>query len=325
MNAIRLTEPGRLERVASDAPADLGAGQALVRVHRIGICGTDYHAFAGRQPFFSYPRILGHELGVEVLEVGPDVTRIARGAHCAVLPYLECGTCIACRRGRPNCCANLRVLGVHIDGGMQERMVVPADKLFAHDRLSYDQLALVETLGIGAHAVARAAVDATDHVVVVGLGPIGLGVAQSARARGAAVTGVDADPARIAFARDVFGIESAAEPEPATAVFDATGNPASMNAAPGRAAPSGRVVFVGLHKGDVTFGDELFHRRELTLMASRNATAAEFHAVIDGMASGAIDTTPWITHRTDVEHIVADLPRFAERSSGVLKAMLEMP
>ncbi|MGA0869224.1 MAG: zinc-binding alcohol dehydrogenase family protein [Planctomycetota bacterium] len=338
MDTVRLVEPGRLERFQSEEPAAPGPGQALVQVRSIGICGTDVHAFFGRQPFFDYPRILGHELGVEVLAVGEGVADLPIGARCAVLPYLECGTCVACRRGRPNCCANLQVMGVHIDGGMRERMLVPADKLFFHPDLTFDQLALVETLGIGAHAVARAGIEAGETVLVVGLGPIGLGALQAARARGAHVVAVDAAASRLRFARDVFGVEQTFEAgedletrlmdalggDLPTAVLDATGHPGSMNLAPTLCAPSGRVVFVGLHKGDVQFPDALFHRRELTLMASRNGTAAEFREVLDGMARGAIDTAPWITHETRLDRIADDLPLFADPASGVLKAVLRI-
>jgi threonine dehydrogenase-like Zn-dependent dehydrogenase len=338
MDTVRLVEPGRLERFQSAEPEAPGPGQALVQVRSIGICGTDVHAFFGRQPFFDYPRILGHELGVEVLAVGEGVEGLPLGARCAVLPYLECGNCVACRRGRPNCCSNLQVMGVHIDGGMRERMLVPADKLFFHPDLTFDQLALVETLGIGTHAVARAGIEAGETVLVVGLGPIGLGALQAARARGAEVVVVDAAESRLRFAREVFGVErtfdasedledrlmSALGGELPTAVLDATGHPASMDRAPTLCAPSGRVVFVGLHKGDVRFPDALFHRRELTLMASRNGTAAEFREVLDGKARGAIDTAPWITHETRLESIADDLPRFADPASGVLKAVLRI-
>lgn len=338
MDTVRLVEPGRLERFHSTEPEAPGPGQALVQVRSIGICGTDVHAFFGRQPFFDYPRILGHELGVEVLAVGEGVEGLPIGARCAVLPYLECGHCVACRRGRPNCCADLKVLGVHVDGGMRERMLVPADKLFFHPDLTFDQLALVETLGIGAHAVARAGVEANETVLVVGLGPIGLGAVQAARARGAEVVAVDAAESRLRFAREVFGVErtfavsddledrlaSGLGGDLPTAVLDATGHPGSMDRAPTLCAPSGRVVFVGLHKGEVRFQDPLFHRRELTLMASRNGTAAEFREVLGGMASGAIDTTPWITHETRLDRIADDLPKFADPASGVLKAVLRI-
>jgi 2-desacetyl-2-hydroxyethyl bacteriochlorophyllide A dehydrogenase len=338
MDSVRLEQPGALRRVPAAEPPAPGPGEALVQVHRVGICGTDFHAFHGRQPFFSYPRVLGHELGVEVLALGPDVAGLAVGDRCAVLPYLECGTCIACRRGRPNCCTDLRVLGVHVDGGMCERMLVPARKLFASAALDFDQLALVETLGIGAHAVARAGIEAGETVLVVGLGPIGLGAIQAAQARDARVLAVDLDPQRRGFAERVFGLGDVLDGgadlagrlaelcggDLPTAVLDATGHPASMDAAAGLVAPSGRVVFIGLHKGEVRFEDQLFHRRELSLLASRNATDAEFHEVLAGITSGAIDTRRWITHRTDLGRIAEDLPRFAEREAGVLKAVLDL-
>lgn len=332
MRAVQLTRPGLLESVSVAEPERLAAGEVLVRVRRIGVCGTDFHAFAGRQPFFSYPRILGHELGVEVVAIGADVAGLQAGARCAVLPYLACGACSACRRGRTNCCTQLRVLGVHVDGGMQEHLVVPAQNLFAHDTLDFEQLALVETLGIGAHAVERAGVEAGELALVVGLGPIGLGTAQIARAHGAQVIGLDADPARRALAHEIAGIEvletTAGLAErlgqlPA-AVFDATGNAESMNAAVTLAAPAGRVVFVGLHRGEVTFPDPLFHGRELTLHASRNATATEFRTVLAAIASGALDTHGWITHRAALADVPMALPHFADRAAGVLKAVIEL-
>jgi threonine dehydrogenase-like Zn-dependent dehydrogenase len=132
MKAIRLEEPGRLTLLSVEGPSLLDSiqpGDALVRVGRIGVCGTDIHAFIGNQPFFNYPRILGHELGVEVVAVGDSVTNLKPGDRCSVEPYLDCGNCIACRRGKPNCCVNLQVLGVHTDGGMREAFVVPSRKL----------------------------------------------------------------------------------------------------------------------------------------------------------------------------------------------------
>src|SRR3954471_5625295 len=152
MRRVTLLEPGRFA-ADSCAPPESPGGYALVRSHRIGVCGTDLHAFAGRQPFFTYPRVLGHELGVEVVSVPPGDHGLKPGDRCAVEPYLWCGRCHACRTGKPNCCENLQVLGVHTDGGMCGRLAVPADKLHRSERLSFEQLALVETLGIGYHAV----------------------------------------------------------------------------------------------------------------------------------------------------------------------------
>src|SRR5262245_17969764 len=186
MQTVILAEPSRFELTDTAAPSEPPPGHALVRVHRIGVCGTDLHAYRGEQPFFSYPRILGHELGVEVLSLAPDVkSDLAPGDRCAVEPYMDCGTCIACRRGSTNACTSLRVLGVHIDGGMREYIAVPSAKLHSSAALSFDQLALVETLGIGAHAVGRARIAVGAWALVIGVGPIGLTVMQFARLAGA--------------------------------------------------------------------------------------------------------------------------------------------
>ena len=180
MLQIVLDQPGRFSSrdVAEPTP---GPGEALVRVHRIGVCGTDLHAFAGRQPFFEYPRVLGHELGVEVVAIadGAVGSELVVGDLCAVEPYLNCGTCSACRRGRTNCCRALRVLGVHIDGGMSPLLAVPVEKLHRSRSLTLDPLALVETLGIGGHAVERAAPQPGENLLIIGAGPIGLGAIPS--------------------------------------------------------------------------------------------------------------------------------------------------
>ncbi|ACB74706.1 zinc-binding alcohol dehydrogenase family protein [Opitutus terrae] len=341
MNTLILQEPGRLIGATSPEPAAPGAGEALVRVHRVGVCGTDLHAFAGRQPFFSYPRILGHELGVEVLAVGAGVTNVAANDRCAVEPYLNCGRCIACRQGKPNCCRDLQVLGVHVDGGMRERLVLPAAKLHRSRLLSFDQLALVETLGIGAHAVQRAAVTPGETVAVLGAGPIGLSVIQFALAAGARVLVVDVNPARLAFCHERLALAAsdlidARDADVAarlgeltagdlpTAVFDATGNAASMAAAFHYPAPGGRLVFVGLFPGDVTFNDPNFHRRELTLLASRNSRPEDFRRIIDLVESGRVDTTPWITHRAALTDVPDRFSSWTEPASGVLKAMIHV-
>lgn len=339
MHALRLEEPGRLAAVEVPAAAAPGAGEALVRVHRIGVCGTDIHAFGGKQPFFSYPRILGHELGVEVLAVQDPGGRIRPGDRCSVEPYLNCGRCIACRRGRPNCCTSLQVLGVHTDGGMREQFVVPAAKLHPSARLTLDQLALVETLGIGCHAVDRARVEPGEFALVVGAGPIGLAVAQFAVEAGAQVIVQDINAARLEFCRRQLRVPhtvNAADEAPLdalkritggdlpTLVFDATGSPKSMMAAFEYPAHGGRLVFVGLFPGDVTFNDPNFHRRELTLLASRNARPEDFGRIIALIESGRIDTTSWITHRAPFGRVPAEFAGWTRPESGVIKAMIEV-
>lgn len=338
MLTLILDEPGRLVARATPQPSAPGPGEALVRVHRVGVCGTDLHAFAGNQPFFTYPRILGHELGVEVLAVGAGVTNVRPGDRCAVEPYLHCGTCIACRAGKPNCCRTLKVLGVHVDGGHRARMLVPAAKLHSSAHLGYDQLALVETLGIGAHAVARAGLRTGENVAVIGAGPIGLAVMQFALAAGARVIAVDVSAGRLAFCRERLGVrdtidargdvvaelERLTQGDLPTAVFDATGNVRSMNAAFQYPAHGGRLIMVGLVQADVTFDDPNFHRRELTVLSSRNALPAEFTRIIALIETGRIDTAPWITHRAELAQVPAVFAQWTDPATGVIKAMIEL-
>ena len=341
MKTLVLETPGKLVFADTPHPGAPAAGQALVRVHRIGVCGTDIHAFHGRQPFFSYPRILGHELGGEVVEVGEGVTNVAVGDRCAVEPYMHCGKCVACRRGKPNCCTGLQVLGVHADGGHREEILVPAAKLHPANDLSYEQLALVETLGIGAHAVERAQVAAGETVAVIGAGPIGLAAIQCALAAGARVIVIDFNQDRLAFCRDRLGIAATdlfdarsadvvaklkelTDGDLPTAVFDATGNPKSMAAAFEYPAHGGHLVFVGLFPGDVTFNDPNFHRRELTLLASRNALPANFTTLINKVRAGSIDTSPWITHRSSLADTPSVFESWTKPATGVLKAMISL-
>jgi 2-desacetyl-2-hydroxyethyl bacteriochlorophyllide A dehydrogenase len=338
MLQITLEKPGQF--TASDAPEPIrGVGEAIVRVRRIGVCGTDLHAFAGRQPFFDYPRILGHELGVEVVDPGDDARGLRPGDRCAVEPYLNCGHCIACRRGKTNCCTTLKCLGVHTDGGMRPFISIPARKLHRSAKCDFDQLALVETLGIGAHAVERAEITRDDFVLIIGAGPIGLSVIQFALASAATVAVTDVSESRLRFCREHLGVMHtvvAADGSPdairdvgrgdlPTIVIDATGNAKSMAGTFELAAHGGRIVFVGLIQGDVTFSDPNFHRRELTLCASRNATSNTFRAIIGLIEAGRIDTRPWITHRFELVDTPRIFPTTIAGKSAVLKAMISVP
>jgi 2-desacetyl-2-hydroxyethyl bacteriochlorophyllide A dehydrogenase len=340
MDAIILEKPGQLQHIQKDdITTSPGPGEALIRIRLIGVCGTDFHAFRGQQPFFSYPRILGHELGVEVVALGSqDQSSLTVGAHCAVEPYFNCGHCPACRRDKPNCCVNLNVFGVHIDGGMREYAIVPAAKLHPSPTLSDEQLALVEPLSIGAHAVSRAQLTEGERVLVLGAGPIGLAVTQFALLAGAQVIVMDISEQRLAFCRHMYPtvtcLNNSHEPLTAlqnivaddlpTAVFDATGNPHSMRAAFDYAAFGGRLIFVGLFQGDVTFHDPDFHRRELTLFSSRNSTAADFRRIISYMEAGQIRLDPWITHRATLDTLPNAFPTWLDPSSGVVKAVIAL-
>src|SRR5260221_4884762 len=337
MRSIVLTEPGILCLTESPPPEPPGMDEVQVRVHQVGICGTDLHAFQGNQPFFSYPRVLGHELAVEVVAIGPtnQSHSLRPGYRCCIRPYLNCGKCGACRRGFENCCENMSVLGVHEDGGMSELLNVPLDNLHK-STLSDDELALVEMLSIGAHAVQRANVLPGERILVVGVGPIGLGVSLFAQEGGAQVITADLSDSRLEFAHQQLGIkhringkENMLEQLKAiisddlpTVVFDATGSLQSMMKSLNYTAHGGRLVFVGLAGGNVTFSDPDFHKRELTLLASRNATRQDFDDVIALLEARRVDVTPWITHRASPDHILTDFPHWLDVESNLIKAML---
>ncbi len=337
MNTLTLHQPGQLRYTASPPLPPPGVGQVRLRIHRVGVCGTDYHAYRGRQPFFTYPRVLGHELGAEVVAVGEGVADVRPGDHCSVEPYLNCGNCQACRLGKPNCCLDMRVLGVHTDGGFRELINIAAHKVHVSKTLSFDQLALVEPLGIGCHAANRAALTPQDTVLVIGAGPIGLAVVAFARLSGARVVVMDINTDRLRFCVEATGSETMLKPtdppgelrerlrgDLPTAVFDATGNAQSMQEAFGWVAHGGRLVFVGLFQGEVTFNDPDFHRRELTLMASRNALPADFRFIIERMETGQLSTSAWITHRADFGQVADRFGQWLDPTSQVVKAMVSV-
>jgi 2-desacetyl-2-hydroxyethyl bacteriochlorophyllide A dehydrogenase len=336
MREVLLNRPGELTLVECAEPPAPGPGEVLVAVRRVGICGTDLHAYGGRQNYFSYPRVLGHELAVEVLEVGAGVGHVAQGDACALLPYMSCGTCSGCARGRPNCCERIAVMGVTVDGGLRERMVVPHRYLVPEPAFTYDQLVLVETLGIGWHAVTRAAPRPDDSVLILGAGPIGLAVAQAARLRTDAVTIADIAPARVDFARaaglsavpagDAVGelVRESNGGRLPTVVFDATGNRSSMEAALMLTDQGGTVVFVGHTTGDISIHNPTFHAREIDLRASRNATLVDWDGVMSAVGDGRLDATSWINHRTTLEGIVDELPRVAAAPGSVVKSVVDL-
>jgi alcohol dehydrogenase len=340
MKAILLEKPGRFARVAIDEPGRPGPGEALVRVHRVGICGTDISGYLGKMPFYSYPRIPGHELGVEVLAVGEGVADVRPGDRCSVEPYLNCQTCFACRRGGSNCCENLQVLGVHTDGGLRPQFLVPARKLHPSRALTLEQLALVETLAIGCHAVARGNPQGDEHVLVIGAGPIGLATIEFVKLTGAALTVLDVNEQRLAFCKQTLGVDhtvpftgDGSELERlkeitagalAAVVIDATGNAKSMSNALNYVAHTGKLVYVGITTEEVHFPHPLMHRREMTLYASRNALPTDFGRIIRLIEEGRLDTRPWITHRTPFDELIGNFPSYTRPETGVIKAMVEV-
>ena len=341
MQAVVCRQPGEVALEERPEPIR-GETEVLVGVRRIGLCGTDFHIFEGSHPYLDYPRIIGHEFSGEVLEA-PAGSDFTPGQTVVINPYVSCGACIACRNGKPNCCMRIAVLGVHRDGGCCERISVPAGNLYPARGLSVDQAASTEFLAIGAHAVARFGVGADQRgparrALVIGAGPIGLGTALFAGIAGADVSIMDRDGARLAFALEngiaarsiMAGDGSDSEIAALTGgegfdlVFDATGNRASMEGAFRRVAHGGTLVLVSVVSENVTFSDPEFHKREMTVMGSRNATRADFERVIAAIEGGRVPLAKLITHRTSLSGAIIDLPRWTIEKTGLVKALVEI-
>ncbi|MGE7601624.1 zinc-binding alcohol dehydrogenase family protein [Peribacillus sp. NPDC097675] len=337
MKSIVCEQPYQFKMMEAEKPVPK-LGEALIRVRRIGICGTDIHAYQGNQPFFTYPRILGHELSGYIEFLPEKVSGLKVGDQVSVIPYMECGECIACKSGKTNCCTDMKVLGVHKEGGMQEWVVVPYDHLVKTEGLTLDQSAMIEPLSIGAHAVRRAAIKEGEFVLVIGAGPIGLGVMAFAKEKGATVIAMDVNDERLTFASKWanvdFQVNATKQPmerlteltngEMPTVVFDATGNANSMMESFKYPAHGGKLIFVGLVKSNITFNNPDFHSKELTLMGSRNATREDFNYVVDTLNKGTIDLSLYISHRTSLVELIPQFEKWLTPDAKVIKAIVEI-
>lgn len=340
MKAVILEEPRRLRQAEIDESREPGPEEALIEVHRVGICGTDISGYLGKFPFYSYPRIPGHELGVTVLDVGDDVTDIKAGDRCSVEPYINNPSSFASKRGYSNCCEELKVLGVHTDGGMRERFVVPARKLHVSDSLTMDQLALVEMLAIGCHAVDRCRPMKDENVLIIGAGPIGLSVIEFIKLTHANLIVMDMNEERLNFCREIMGVGHAivfrndgkemVELQNLTGstlpsiVIDATGNSASMSNALNYVANSGTLVYVGTTNNIISFPNRLLHGKEMNLLGSRNALPGDFKRIIGLIENKTINTDPWITHRTTLQELPFVFESYTKPETGVIKAVVEI-
>ena len=337
MKTLVCTQPGKLEYAAREMPA-LQKGQAMIKIKRVGICGTDLHAFDGTQPYFSYPRILGHELAGELLTFD-NAPGFKIGEAVTFIPYYHCGKCIACRNGKTNCCTLLKVCGVHVDGGMAECLSIPSSFLLHGEGLSFDELALVEPLAIGAHGVRRAAVEPGEFVLVIGAGPIGLGTMEFARLAGATIIALDINEQRLRFCKDKINVGHVVNAlatdvmeqlkditggDMPTVIIDATGSLKAINNAFQYMAHGARYVVIGLQKGEISFSHPEFHKKEGSLFSSRNATRQDFEYVIVNMKNGRVKPATYITHRVAFDKVATEFEGWLDPANGVMKAMVEM-
>ena len=336
MDVVVCAQPGELKLEQRPEPVR-GEREVLVRIRRVGVCGTDMHIFSGNQPYLSYPRVMGHELSGEVVEA-PSGNDLQPGDPVYIIPYISCGSCVACRKGKDNCCTNIGVLGVHRDGGLAQYLSVPERFVRSAKGITLDQAAMLEFLAIGAHAVRRGNPGKGDKVLVVGAGPIGIGVALFAKLRGAEVAVIDGREDRLAFCREkigvaaTFAIGETMRDELAAhtggdffdVVFDATGNPKAMEAGFLYVAHGGAYVLVSIVASEIRFSDPEFHKREMTLIGSRNALKADFDHVAASIRNGAVPLAKLVTHRTTLAGTPHDLARWAHEKSGLIKAVIEI-
>ena len=293
MKVVRIAAEGQSEFADVERTAP-GAGDVVLAVRHVGLCGSDLNTFKGLNPLVQLPRIPGHEIGGEVIAVGEGVDAGLIGQRAIVVPYTNCGTCSSCRKGRLNACRYNKTLGVQQDGGLAEFLVLPAEKIILNSSLAPAHLALVEPLSVGFHAVARGNVGAGDTVVVLGCGMIGMGAIVGAAARGARVIAVDVNAQKAEFARQ-FGaseiiiagsedvaqrVEALTNGDGADVVIEAVGLPLTFTQAVDFAGFAGRVVYVGYSKAPVSYETRFFNLKELDILGSRNATRADFEAVI---------------------------------------------
>jgi 2-desacetyl-2-hydroxyethyl bacteriochlorophyllide A dehydrogenase len=327
--------PGLLRAEQRDKP-QRGENEVLLRVKRVGVCGTDLHIFTGNQPYLAYPRVMGHELSGVIEEADP-ASGLKAGDPVYVMPYLSCGKCIACRQGKTNCCVSIQVLGVHRDGAFTEYLTLPAQFVHKADGVSLDEAAMVEFLAIGAHAVRRADVQAGQRVLVVGTGPIGMAALTFARLRGATVTALDTREDRLAFCRRELKVHATVQigegdkdelsrltgGEFFDVVFDATGNARAMERGFEFIAHGGKYVLVSIVPDRISFADPEFHKREATLIASRNATPEDFETVLAAMRAGEVPSAALNTHRLQLADVPAEFPGLLDPKAGVVKAIVE--
>lgn len=335
MKYIVCEKPGQFVLKEKEAPKR-ASGKALLRVKKVGICGTDLHAYTGNQAFFTYPRILGHELATQVVEIDENQQGIKSGDNVVIMPYLSCNECVACRNGKTNCCTSIQVLGIHTDGGMQELINVPSEILLPAEGLNDNQMVVVEPLAIGAHAIRRANLKAGETAVVVGCGPIGIGILKQAQLAGVKVIAIDTNQQRLDYAIEKIGVDHViltgkdavqkvseiTNGDMARVVFDATGHKGALESGTDYMSHGGTYVLVGFSKGELTFRHPVIHAKETSLLCSRNATVEDFEHVISVLEKREFPIDSFVTHNVDCTEMIEHFDSWLDPKNGVIKAIV---
>jgi threonine dehydrogenase-like Zn-dependent dehydrogenase len=338
MKALFLTQVGKSEVFEIDKPIPK-SGEVLLKVEMVGFCGGDMNGFKGLFPLQEYPNILGHEVGAVIEELGADVPSHLRiGSKVTLYPYLACGTCVACRKGRPNACKTNKTMGVRRPGAMTRFVCAPWQDLFVSDQLSVRELALAEPLTVGFHAVARGRVDSQDIVAVLGCGIVGLGAVAAAVNRHATVIAIDLDDAKLAIARKI-GVANTINPskedlhqrlqeitngDGPDVIIEAVGSPSTYRSAVEEVAFLGRVVCIGYAKAPVEFNTSLFVQKEIEILGSRNCVGkSDFPEVLSYLEAKKFPVEDVISKVISIDEGPETLKSWAENPQGIIKIMID--
>lgn len=339
MKALFLTEVGKSEVREIPKPIPK-AGEVLLEVGMVGFCGGDLNGFKGLFPLQEYPNILGHEVGATIVEKGVNVPEhLLLGTKVTLYPYLACGTCVACRKGRPNACKTNKTMGVRRPGAMTRYITAPWQDVFPSGKLSLRELALVEPLTVGFHAVSRGRVSAEDRVAVLGCGIVGLGAVASAVNRSAQVIAIDLDESKLEVARKI-GVAHTINPSSENlhdrlqeitngdgpdVIIEAVGSPNTYRSAVEEVAFLGRVVCIGYAKAPVEFNTSLFVQKEIEILGSRNCVGkTDFPDVIEYLESGKFPVEAVISKTIPIEEGPSTLEAWASNPQGIIKIMLNL-
>jgi threonine dehydrogenase-like Zn-dependent dehydrogenase len=336
MQALVMKKPGdvNVESVAEPTP---GPGEILLKVKRVGLCGSDLNSYRGRNPLVHFPRILGHEVAATVVHDTPGRPDLAAGTDVTLSPYTSCGRCAACRRGRPNACEFNQTLGVQRDGALTEYIAQPPEKLYPA-RLSLKELCLVEPLTVGFHAVARGRITAEDTVAIIGCGGVGLGSVAASGFIGARTIAIDVDDVKLEVARkagatDLINtkresmherLSELTQGQGPDVIIEAIGLPETFRAAIEEVAFTGRVVYIGYAKEPVAYETRLFVQKELDILGSRNALPADFHAVIEMLEQGRFPVEEAVSAIVTMDEAPQSIADWSSNPSRFSKIMVRL-